>query len=76
MIFQPGIIDYAIITVYFVFVILIGLLLRSKVRTSKAFFLAGRSNPSWISGLAFISANMGALELLGMCAGAYEYGFM
>ena len=76
LIFQPGIIDYAIIIVYFVFVILIGLLLRSKVRTSKAFFLAGRSNPSWISGLAFISANMGALELLGMCAGAYEYGFM
>jgi SSS family solute:Na+ symporter len=50
--------------------------LRSKVKTSKGFFLAGRSNPSWISGLAFISANMGALELLGMCAGAYEYGFM
>ena len=76
MIFQPTIIDYLIIAIYFVFVIFIGLLLRKKVKTSKAFFLAGRSNPSWISGLAFISANMGALELLGMCAGAYEYGFM
>jgi SSS family solute:Na+ symporter len=62
--------------IYFVFVIFIGFLLRSKVKSSNGFFLAGRSNPSWISGLAFISANMGALELLGMCAGAYEYGFM
>jgi SSS family solute:Na+ symporter len=70
------IIDYLIIAIYFVFVIFIGFILRTKVKTSKAFFLAGRSNPSWISGLAFISANMGALELLGMCAGAYEYGFM
>jgi SSS family solute:Na+ symporter len=76
MIFQPTIVDYLIIAIYFVFVIFIGLLLRKKVKTSRAFFLAGRSNPSWISGLAFISANMGALELLGMCAGAYEYGFM
>jgi SSS family solute:Na+ symporter len=76
VIFQPTVVDYLIIVIYFVFVIFIGFLLRSKVKTSKAFFLAGRSNPSWISGLAFISANMGALELLGMCAGAYEYGFM
>jgi SSS family solute:Na+ symporter len=76
MIFQLSRIDYVIIAIYFVFVVFIGLLLRNKVKTSKAFFLAGRSNPSWISGLAFISANMGALELLGMCAGAYEYGFM
>lgn len=68
--------DYLIIAIYFVFVVFIGFLLRKGVRTSKDFFLAGRSNPSWISGLAFISANMGALELLGMCAGAYEYGFM
>ncbi len=76
MIFQLAIVDYLIIVVYFVFVIFIGFLLRKRVKTSKDFFLAGRSNPSWISGLAFISANMGALELLGMCAGAYEYGFM
>jgi SSS family solute:Na+ symporter len=76
MIFQPTIVDYLIIVIYFAFVVFIGFLLRTKVKTSKAFFLAGRSNPSWISGLAFICANMGALELLGMCAGAYEYGFM
>lgn len=76
MIFQPTIVDYLIIVIYFIFVIFIGFLLRKGVKTSKDFFLAGRSNPSWISGLAFISANMGALELLGMCAGAYEYGFM
>ncbi len=76
MIFQLAIVDYLIIAVYFAFVIFIGLLVRKRIKTSKDFFLAGRSNPSWISGLAFISANMGALELLGMCAGAYEYGFM
>ncbi len=62
--------------IYFAFVIFIGYLLRSRVKTSKDFFLSGRSNPSWISGLAFISANMGALELMGMCAGAYEYGLI
>jgi SSS family solute:Na+ symporter len=76
LIFQLAMVDYLIIAIYFFFVIFIGLLLRRRVRTSKDFFLAGRSNPSWIAGLAFISANMGALELLGMCAGAYEYGFM
>jgi SSS family solute:Na+ symporter len=76
VIFQLALVDYLIIGIYFAFVIFIGLLVRRKVRTSQDFFLAGRANPSWISGLAFISANMGALELLGMCAGAYEYGFM
>jgi SSS family solute:Na+ symporter len=75
-IFQLTLVDYLIIAIYFVFVVFIGFLVRKRVRTSKDFFLAGRSNPSWISGLAFISANMGALELLGMCAGAYEYGFI
>jgi SSS family solute:Na+ symporter len=62
--------------IYFVFVIFIGYLLRGRVKTSEDFFLSGRSNPSWISGLAFISANMGALELMGMSAGAYEYGLI
>jgi SSS family solute:Na+ symporter len=62
LIFQPTIVDYLIIVVYFIFVIFIGFLVRKGVKTSKDFFLAGRSNPSWISGLAFISANMGALE--------------
>ena len=76
MIFHLSFIDYSIIGIYFIFVISIGFLIRKKVKTSRDFFLAGRSNPSWISGLAFISANMGALELLGMSAGAYEYGLM
>jgi SSS family solute:Na+ symporter len=76
MIFKLALVDYLIIGIYFFFVLFIGLLISKGVKTSKDFFLAGRSNPSWISGLAFISANMGALEILGMCAGAYEYGFM
>jgi SSS family solute:Na+ symporter len=75
-IFQPTFVDYLIMVVYFVFVIFVGYLLRGRVRTSEDFFLSGRSNPSWISGLAFISANMGALELMGMSAGAYEYGLI
>jgi SSS family solute:Na+ symporter len=76
MIFALALVDYLIIGIYFFFVLFIGFLISKGVKTSKDFFLAGRSNPSWISGLAFISANMGALEILGMCAGAYEYGFM
>ncbi len=59
-------IDYFIIGVYFVFVLGIGALLRSKMRTSEDYFLSGRSLPSWITGLAFLGANLGALEIMGM----------
>jgi SSS family solute:Na+ symporter len=66
MIFKLALVDYLIIGIYFFFVLFLGLLLRKGVKTSKDFFLAGRSNPSWIAGLAFVSANMGALEILGI----------
>ncbi len=69
-------IDYFIIGVYFVFVLGIGALLRSKMRTSEDYFLSGRSLPSWVTGLAFLGANLGALEIMGMSAGAAEYGIM
>src|SRR3954453_9573269 len=68
--------DYFIIAVYFVFVLGIGAVLRTKMQTSEDYFLSGRSLPSWITGLAFLGANLGALEVLGMGAGAAEYGIM
>jgi SSS family solute:Na+ symporter len=68
--------DYFIIAVYFVFVLGIGAVLRSKMQTSEDYFLSGRSLPSWITGLAFLGANLGALEIMGMGAGAATYGIM
>ena len=68
--------DYFIIGVYFVFVLGIGAALRTKMQTSEDYFLSGRSLPSWITGLAFLGANLGALEIMGMGAGAAQYGIM
>ncbi|MGW1739204.1 sodium:solute symporter family protein [Nocardia sp. NPDC001965] len=70
---QP--VDYAIVALYFVFVIGIGLLARQRVSSSMDFFLSGRSLPAWVTGLAFISANLGAVEIMGMSANGAEYGF-
>jgi SSS family solute:Na+ symporter len=67
-------IDWIIMLVYFVFVIGIGVLLRRKVKTSSDFFLAGRAIPAWVCGLAFISANLGAQEVIGMAASGAKYG--
>src|SRR5882724_1253983 len=67
-------IDWIIMLVYFVFVIGIGVLLRRKVKTSADFFLAGRAIPAWVCGLAFISANLGAQEVIGMAASGAKYG--
>ena len=69
-------IDYFIIGVYFVFVLGIGAVLRTKMQTSEDYFLSGRSLPSWITGLAFLGANLGALEIMGMGARAATYGIM
>ncbi|MEV3963275.1 sodium:solute symporter family protein [Nocardia sp. NPDC050193] len=70
---QP--VDYAIVALYFVFVLGIGLLARQRVSSSMDFFLSGRSLPAWVTGLAFISANLGAVEIMGMSANGAEYGF-
>src|SRR5882724_4601318 len=67
-------IDWIIMLVYFVFVIGIGVLLRRKVKTSSDFFMAGRAIPAWVCGLAFISANLGAQEVIGMAASGAKYG--
>jgi solute:Na+ symporter, SSS family len=73
---QLGGIDYAILIVYFVFVLGIGWALRRFVRSSEDFFLSGRSIPTWIAGLAFLSANLGAQEVIGMAASGAKYGMM
>jgi SSS family solute:Na+ symporter len=67
-------IDWTIMVLYFVFVLGIGVALKRFVKTSSDFFLAGRSIPAWICGLAFISANLGAQEVIGMAASGAKYG--
>ncbi|HEY2805197.1 MAG TPA: sodium:solute symporter family protein [Gemmatimonadales bacterium] len=74
--FDLGTIDYAILALYFVFVLGIGWVLRRGVKSSQDFFLAGRSIPTWIAGLAFLSANLGAQEVIGMGASGAKYGMM
>ena len=71
---HPHFVDYAIIAIYFVFVLGIGFALRGRMKTSEDFFLSGRSIPGWITGLAFMSANLGALEVMGHAANAAKYG--
>ena len=73
---QLGAIDYAILIVYFAFVLGIGVVLRRYVKSSEDFFLSGRSIPTWIAGLAFLSANLGAQEVIGMAASGAKYGMM
>jgi solute:Na+ symporter, SSS family len=66
--------DLILIIIYFTFVIGIGFALRRLITTSTDFFLSGRSLPAWITGIAFISANLGAIEILGMSASGAQYG--
>ena len=67
-------IDYAILITYFVVVLGVGFAAKRYVHTSLDYFLSGRSLPAWITGLAFISANLGAIEVLGMAANGAQYG--
>src|SRR5664279_2125250 len=66
--------DYGILGVYFALVITIGLLARRAIATSEDFFPSGRALPAWVTGIAFISANLGAIEILGMAANGSQYG--
>ncbi|HEY2339127.1 MAG TPA: sodium:solute symporter family protein [Steroidobacteraceae bacterium] len=68
--------DYAILLGYFAFVIAIGAYFRRQVRGSSDFLLSGRSIPAWAAGLAFLSANLGAQEVIGMAASGAKYGLM
>ena len=67
-------VDYLIVAIYFGFVLGIGLMARRGVSDSVDFFLSGRSLPAWVTGLAFISANLGAVEIMGMSASGAEFG--
>jgi SSS family solute:Na+ symporter len=71
---QLGTIDYAIMLIYVAFVVGIGWTLRRYMKTSSDFLTSGRSIPAWVTGLAFLSANLGALELVGMAASGAKYG--
>lgn len=67
-------VDYLMLAIYFVVVLGIGFVARRRVRTSMDFFLSGRSLPAWITGLAFVAANLGATEILGMAANGAQIG--
>jgi SSS family solute:Na+ symporter len=73
---QLHVVDYMLLGLYFVFVLGIGFALKRYTKTSADFFLSGRSIPAWIAGLAFISANLGAQEVIGMAASGAKYGIM
>src|SRR5450432_918910 len=69
-------VDFAIIVFYFALVLAIGFYLRSRANTSEDFFMAGREMTAWVAGLSFLSANLGALELMGWAGSAYQYGIL
>ncbi len=72
--FDLGWIDYSIMLIYFIFVLGIGWTLKKYMKSSSDFLEAGRSLPAWITGLAFIATNLGALEVIGMAASGAKYG--
>ena len=65
-----------IIVVYFIFVTFIGFYVKDSSKSSEEFFMAGREMTAWIAGLSFMSANLGALELMGWAGSAYQYGIL
>src|SRR6201988_4875754 len=69
-------IDWIVLAVYLAFVLGIGFWLRRSIKSSTDFFLSGRSIPAWVTGLAFLSANLGAQEVIGMAASGAKYGIM
>src|SRR5215210_6862585 len=71
---DANLVDYVLVAVYFAVVLGIGFAARRRVSDSLDFFLSGRSLPAWITGLAFISANLGAVEIVGMSANGAQFG--
>src|SRR6187402_98510 len=67
-------VDYVLVAIYFAFVLGIGIMAKRSVSSSIDFFLSGRSLPAWVTGLAFISANLGAVEIIGMSANGAAFG--
>jgi solute:Na+ symporter, SSS family len=73
-IIDAAFVDYLIVGLYFAVVLGIGLLARRQISDSLDFFLSGRSLPAWVTGLAFVSANLGAVEIMGMSANGAQFG--
>ncbi|MGY1842233.1 sodium:solute symporter family protein [Modestobacter sp. SYSU DS0875] len=71
---DANVVDYLLVVAYFAVVLLIGFAARRRVSDSLDFFLSGRSLPAWVTGLAFISANLGAVEIIGMSANGAQFG--
>jgi solute:Na+ symporter, SSS family len=71
---NPNWVDYTLVAIYFVFVLSIGVLARRQISSSLDFFLSGRSLPAWVTGFAFIAANLGAVEIIGMSANGAAFG--
>ena len=69
-------VDWLVVAVYFSFVMGIGVLLKKHMRSSDDFLLSGKKIPTWVCSLAFLSANLGALEVMGMAGDGYKYGMM
>jgi SSS family solute:Na+ symporter len=69
-------VDIAIIAIYFAMVLGIGFYLQGYTKSGEDFFLAGREMTAWVAGLSFVSANLGALELMGWAAASYQYGIL
>src|SRR5215468_8689603 len=69
-------VDMIIVVFYFVLVLAIGFYLKGRAKTSEDFFMAGRDMTAWVAGLSFLSANLGALELMGWAGSAYQYGIL
>jgi SSS family solute:Na+ symporter len=68
--------DTLVIVIYFAAVLGLGFVLQRQTKTSEDFFLAGREMSAWVAGISFLAANMGALELMGWAASAYQYGLL
>jgi len=68
--------DYLIIALYFIVVLGVGFMIKYKIKTTNDFLMSSRSVPLWITSLAFISANLGAQEVIGMAASGAKYGIM
>ena len=69
-------VDLIIIVFYFALVLAIGLYLKEQANTGEDFFMAGREMTAWVAGLAFLSANLGSLELMGWAGNSYKYGIL
>src|SRR5215471_3243571 len=73
---QLSAVDLVIIIFYFALVLTIGFYLKERANTGEDFFMAGREMTAWVAGLAFLSANLGSLELMGWAGNAYKYGIL